>query len=135
WDGSSDVPVSNGSGSTTTLASMGLASLADLAVHVKATPAFPAVTVNAVRLLLRSNVVTSACAPATKPAFCARVRPLSEIITRQELARINPPAGTTLAAVAALPTIGLDLAPAEATGLYRLGAAEQAVLAEMIASL
>src|SRR6185436_20107531 len=76
------------------------------------------------------------CAPATKPGFCARVRPLSEIITRQELARINATAfNTTVGTIAALPTIGLVLSPAEVPGLYRLGASEQAVLAEMIAVL
>jgi hypothetical protein len=153
WDGSTDVPVSNGSGVTGTVADLGLVNPADLAVLVTvdtggvpdlplfAVPPGPgnALTVLAVHLLLRSNAIAAACPPgATTPNFCTRVHPLSEIISRESLGNINiNPNFTrkTREQIGALPTIGLTLTEAELRGLWRLPPAEQAVLTEMIGVL
>jgi hypothetical protein len=136
WDGSGDVPVSQGDGGTSTVASLGLESFAHLGILVTSDPVSPAVQVTRVQLLLRSNGMKTLCAAGAPapPAACARVRPLGQVISLQSLfnLKIENSPGLTRDAAAALPTIGIDLVRGELPGLWRLASEQQLVLAEAV---
>jgi hypothetical protein len=134
WDGSSDVPVSNGTGDgfTSPLSLMRLASLADYAVLVsdQVPQGFETETpidVIGVRVFVGSEIFAIGCGAhrVPTPLFCARIQRLDEVVTR--------PTRDFLGATARpLPVVGLDLVPGELPLLWRFAPAEQAVLAEII---
>jgi photosystem II stability/assembly factor-like uncharacterized protein len=139
WDGSNDVSISQGGGTTTTLAALGLTRIEDLAARVRNNNENDGRIAEfvMVKLLLHGSTLAATCAAPSAPAFCSRVQRFDEGIGLDLFAGLsfrngNGPGFPNTAALAATPVVAFTLVNGPAPGLWIPTVADRAVIAQMI---